>query len=163
MLYQSPLGTLRISFDKDTLTEIKLCAENTVINHSTGMGNCPVSCEVTKWLDAYFAGEHPTHRNFDVSLNGTSFQKMIWQLLMEIPYGETITYGQLAERAARHMGIVRMSAQAVGQAVGANPIAIVVPCHRVVGAGGKITGYAGGIDKKIWLLRHENPGIIFRD
>ena len=80
---------------------------------------------------------------------------MIWAYLREIPYGETVTYGDLAKRVAKEMGKERMSAQAVGGAVGRNPVSIIVPCHRVVGANGALTGYDGGLDKKIWLLEHE--------
>ena len=86
---------------------------------------------------------------------GTPFQKEVWNLLMAIPYGETRTYGDLAREMARLRGKENMSSQAVGQAVGKNPISIIIPCHRVVGAGGKLTGYAWGITKKEWLLRHE--------
>ncbi|MDN5351961.1 MAG: methylated-DNA-[protein]-cysteine S-methyltransferase [Clostridiales bacterium] len=94
---------------------------------------------------------------FELPLNptGTSFQRLIWTLLLNIPYGETTTYGQLSQEAAAALGRTHMSAQAVGQAVGHNPISLLIPCHRVVGAKGQLTGYAGGIDKKIALLQHE--------
>ena len=106
------------------------------------------------WLDDYFRGL-PREICFPMALSGTPFQRQIWDLLLKIPYGETCTYGQLAKQAAGILGKEKMSAQAVGQAVGRNPIAIVIPCHRVVGAGGKLTGYAYGIEKKQWLLDHE--------
>ena len=86
---------------------------------------------------------------------GTDFQKRVWQRLLEIPYGQTVSYGQLAREIGQALGKEKMSAQAVGQAVGRNPISILIPCHRVVGVKGQLTGYAGGLDKKIWLLRHE--------
>ncbi len=106
------------------------------------------------WLDDYFRGI-PRQICFPMELSGTPFQQQIWGLLLKIPYGKTVTYGQLAKQAAGILGKEKMSAQAVGQAVGRNPIAIVIPCHRVVGAGGKLTGYAYGIEKKQWLLDHE--------
>jgi methylated-DNA-[protein]-cysteine S-methyltransferase len=92
---------------------------------------------------------------------GTSFRRQVWKLLQAIPYGENRSYGDIAREMARLMGKEKMSAQAVGQAVGSNPISILIPCHRVVGAKGQLTGYAGGIPNKIWLLRHEGQqGII---
>ena len=103
------------------------------------------------------AYEHGALTQFDLPLapKGTPFQQEIWKLLMNIPLGETITYGALAKRAAQALGKSSMSAQAVGQAIGHNPISVIIPCHRVIGANGKLTGYAGGIDKKMALLRHE--------
>lgn len=90
---------------------------------------------------------------------GTDFQKQVWKLLREIPFGTTGTYGQLAGKIAAGLGKEKMSAQAVGQAVSRNPISILIPCHRVIGAAGQLTGYAGGLDKKVWLLRHEGHRI----
>ena len=106
------------------------------------------------WLDAYFRGEDPDIK-VPLNLEGTPFQRQIWQLLLTIPFGETRTYGFLAREAAAKMRREKMSAQAVGQAVGKNPVSILVPCHRVVGAGGALTGYASGLEKKRWLLCHE--------
>lgn len=114
----------------------------------------PVFQCTCEWLDCYFSKRVPDFLP-QMSANGTPFQKMIWKMLLEIPYGKLVTYGDLAKRAAREMGKEKMSAQAVGGAVGRNPIAIIIPCHRVVGAGGNLTGYAGGLDKKIELLRVE--------
>ncbi len=114
----------------------------------------PVLRKAGKWLNAYFGGENPP---VDLPLcpEGTPFRQQVWQLLLTIPYGESRSYGDLAREMARLTGKENMSAQAIGQAVGSNPISILIPCHRVVGAKGQLTGYAGGIDKKIWLLRHE--------
>jgi methylated-DNA-[protein]-cysteine S-methyltransferase len=109
--------------------------------------------QAARWLDGYFAG-HPAPVTFTIKPTGTAFQQRIWKRLLEIPYGQVITYGDIAREMELETG-KRMSAQAVGGAVGSNPISILIPCHRVVGAGGKLTGYAGGIDKKIWLLQHE--------
>lgn len=113
---------------------------------------------VRHWLDDYFRGI-PREMDFRIDPAGTPFQKLIWEFLLEIPWGKTVTYGDLACRAAKIMGKEKMSAQAVGQAVGRNPVAIIIPCHRVVGAGGKLTGYAYGIEKKQWLLSHEQEKI----
>lgn len=111
--------------------------------------------EVTHWLDAYFNGRCPDINSIPLLPAGTAFQQDIWNRLCRIPYGSTVTYGEIAAEIAEMRKIHRMSAQAVGQAVGANPISIVIPCHRVVGANGALTGYAGGIDVKKWLLNHE--------
>ena len=93
-------------------------------------------------------------------LDGTSFQKDVWEILMEILYGKTVTYGDIAKRIAKKRGMKRMSAQAVGGAVGRNGIAIIVPCHRVIGSDGRLTGYAGGMDKKKWLLTLEKAEFL---
>ena len=102
------------------------------------------------WLDAYFEGSKEAP-DFDLLFLGTDFQKRVWQLLLEIPYGETITYGELAQKAG-----TPKAARAIGVAVGDNPFSIIVPCHRVVGTNGSLTGYAGGVAKKIWLLELEH-------
>ena len=106
-----------------------------------------------RWLDLYFAGKEP---DFSPALNptGTAFQMSVWAILQTIPFGETTTYGAIARRLEEQTK-KRMSAQAVGGAVGRNPISIIVPCHRVIGADGSLTGYAGGLDKKEYLLRTE--------
>ena len=106
------------------------------------------------WLDQYFQGIF-RQPDFPLDPSGTPFQKLIWKLLLEIPYGKTATYGELARRAAAELGREKMSAQAVGQAAHHNPIAIIIPCHRLVGTGGNLTGYASGLDRKRWLLNHE--------
>ncbi len=117
--------------------------------------NVPVFDAVKKWLDIYFSGREPDFMP-PVHMIGSEFRQQVWKLLREIPYGETITYGGLAKRLARERGLERMSAQAVGGAVGHNEISIIVPCHRVVGSDGSLTGYAGGIDKKKRLLMLES-------
>lgn len=108
-----------------------------------------------KWLNKYFLGENPKISDLDISLNGTSFEKVVWELLKKIPYGEVTTYKELSKKVAKKLGKEKMSAQAVGGAIGHNPISIIIPCHRVVGTDGSLTGYAGGIDKKIKLLKQE--------
>lgn len=107
------------------------------------------------WLDAYFAGEKPSSVNLPLAPEGSAFRKAVWDVLCEIPYGQYVTYGDVAATVAARMGTARMSCQAVGGAVGHNPISIIIPCHRVVGKNGSLTGYAGGIEKKSWLLDME--------
>ena len=108
-----------------------------------------------KWLDKYFLGENPKISDLEISLNGTSFEKVVWELLKKIPYGEVTTYKELSKKVAKKLKKEKMSAQAVGGAIGHNPISIIIPCHRIVGTDGSLTGYAGGIDKKVKLLKHE--------
>ena len=108
-----------------------------------------------EWLAAYFAGGRPAVRELPLAPEGTPFRKLIWRLLRDIPYGECVSYGELAREAARALGKERMSSRAVGGAVGANPLSIIIPCHRVVGAHGNLTGYGGGIHRKIRLLELE--------
>ena len=144
--YCSPVGTLYLTADEGGLTGIWM--------HPVKTEDCPILSQAKAWLDGYFSG-NPTEVTFPLNPQGTPFQKQVWEILLAIPYGETTTYGAIAREMAVRTGKEKMSAQAVGQAVGANPIAIAIPCHRVVGAKGKLTGYAGGLDKKEWLLRHE--------
>lgn len=116
--------------------------------------------ELTKiWLDRYFAGEQPDISELPLAPQGNDFRQEVWEILKSIPYGEVITYGDIAKQIARRHGKQKMAAQAVGGAVGHNPISVIIPCHRVVGAGGNLTGYAGGINLKIKLLQHEGVEI----
>ena len=110
--------------------------------------------KVLYWLSSYFAGRILPIDNIPISLRGSAFQQAVWQELMKIPAGKTVTYGELAQNIERTRGR-RVSARAVGGAVGKNPLSILLPCHRVLGAGGALTGYTGGLDKKSWLLRRE--------
>lgn len=107
------------------------------------------------WLDMYFGGKNPNPNDIPIQLNGTDFSKKVWRILQTIPYGKTITYGDIAKEMERINNIKKMSAQAIGHAVGCNPISIIIPCHRVIGANGKLVGYSGGIEKKIALLKFE--------
>lgn len=147
--YDSPVGTLLLTAEDSGLTGIYMNREIPDQLHEH-----PVLQQTVLWLDAYFRGEKPP-ADIPLRPEGTAFRKQVWQLLMAIPYGESRSYGELARELAVMLGKENMSAQAVGQAVGSNPISILIPCHRCVGAKGQLTGYAGGIDKKIWLLRHE--------
>lgn len=108
------------------------------------------------WLSRYFNGEKPSADELDLAPEGTDFRCDVWHILLEISYGETVTYKEIADKIAQKRGIEKMSAQAVGGAVGHNPISIIIPCHRVVGSDGSLTGYAGGLDRKVFLLKHEN-------
>ncbi len=153
-IYQSPLGEILLAADEIGLTGLwfdgeKFYADSLDPEHEER--NVPVFDVVKKWLDIYFSGHEPDFMP-PVHMIGSEFRQQVWKILREIPYGETITYGALAKRLARERGLERMSAQAVGGAVGHNEISIIVPCHRVVGSDGSLTGYAGGIDKKERLL-----------
>ncbi|WP_367183177.1 methylated-DNA--[protein]-cysteine S-methyltransferase [Selenomonas sp.] len=114
----------------------------------------PIFADTERWLDLYFNGIIPDFTP-ELSLRGTSFRLSVWEILCRIPYGQTISYGEIAALLTEQRDGKRMSAQAVGGAVGANPIAIFVPCHRVIGKDGSLTGYAGGIERKKWLLAME--------
>lgn len=115
--------------------------------------------DARKWLDRYFSGQKPCPDELPLAPEGTEFQKLIWGLLCEIPYGTVTTYGDLAKKAAARMGRDTMSGQAVGGVLAHNPVSIIIPCHRVVGSGGSLTGYAGGLERKIWLLDHEGVDV----
>ena len=118
----------------------------------------PVFRDTIQWLELYFQGEIPDFIP-ELKLEGTEFREAVWKILLTIPYGESMTYGEIAAIIAKQRGVPRMSAQAVGGAVGHNPVSIIVPCHRVLGADGSLTGYAGGLEKKIALLKIENIGV----
>ena len=120
--------------------------------------NLPIFAETMRWLDVYFSGKRPDFTP-SIRLRGTSFQKEVWEILLKIPYGKTMTYGDIADKIAKKKGIPKMSAQAVGGAVGHNPITLIVPCHRVVGANGNLIGYAGGVERKKCLLELEKLAV----
>ena len=151
--YPSPVGDLLLTADETGLTGIRL--DTKLPPDAVRMDDHPGFFPARNWLDLYFRGEAPDITEVSIHLVGTAFQQQVWEILMTVPRGSTVTYGQIAKQIAQLRGIKTMSSQAVGQAVGANPISILIPCHRCVGAGGKLTGYAWGLDKKIWLLRHE--------
>lgn len=146
--YDSPIGKLLLTCTEQGLTGLYMNRE------ASCQEAHPVFQKTTAWLDAYFQGENPSV-TVPLAPEGTAFQKLVWNILLQIPYGATRSYGSIAMEMAELMGKEKMSAQAVGQAVGRNPISILVPCHRVVGSNGHLTGYAGGMEKKIWLLKHE--------
>lgn len=157
--YDSPLGGMLLSVDDKGLTGLWFDGQKYFAYGLTDQETCEeqentILTETKRWLDIYFSGKEP---DFDlpISLSGTDFQKKVWGILCTIPYGKTMTYGQIAAQLAAEQGAAHMSAQAVGGAVGHNPLSIIVPCHRVVGTNGSLTGYAGGIDRKIKLLTLE--------
>jgi len=154
--YASPLGGMTLVSDGTALVGLyfdgqKYAAEGLDATHT--QKNLPIFEEALRWLDVYFSGRKPDFTP-PTAPAGTAFQQSVWEILRTIPYGETTTYGAIARRIEQNTGC-RMSAQAVGGAVGRNPISILIPCHRVVGTNGNLTGYAGGIDKKERLLRWE--------
>lgn len=155
--YRSPLGEMLLAADETGVTGLwfagqKYFARNLDKEHAEK--EIPLFATVKHWLDVYFAGSEP---DFTVPLHftGTAFQNEVWGILCAIPYGQTTTYGEIAKQLAARRGLPHMSARAVGGAVGHNPISILVPCHRVVGLGGHLTGYAGGLERKRCLLALE--------
>lgn len=155
--YQSPLGELLLACDEIGLTGLWFEGEKFYalsLDKEHKKKEMPVFTEVKRWLDIYFSGHNPGFMP-PIHMIGSNFQMSVWELLTQIPYGETTTYGALAKSIAKKRGLSRMSAQAVGGAVGHNEISIIVPCHRVVGTGGSLTGYAGGVDRKLKLLTLE--------
>ena len=156
--YNSPLGGILLAADEIGLTGLwfdgqKYFARDLPAEHVEQ--NTPVLSEAKRWLDIYFTGREP---DFTPPLHsiGSVFRQAVWEILLQIPYGQTTTYGEIAQQLAAKLGLPRMSAQAVGGAVGHNEISIIIPCHRVVGTSGSLTGYAGGIDKKVKLLELEH-------
>lgn len=158
--YQSPLGGMTMSSNGQDLTGLWFdcqkqnnCTLKKEQEYTVNTTDYVIK-ETEKWLDTYFNGIAP---NFmpPILLDGTEFQETVWDILISIPYGEIITYGEIADKIAKDRGLERMSAQAVGGAVSHNPVALIIPCHRVVGKNNNLTGYAGGIDKKIELLEIE--------
>lgn len=157
--YKSPIGNLLIASKDNKL--VGLWMENQKYYLSdfkeeiVETENLEILVKTKKWLDRYFNGENPDINELEINPIGSEFRKSVWEILKKIPYGEVITYNDIAKELAKQKGIKKMSAQAVGGAVGHNPISIIIPCHRVVGANGNLTGYAGGIKNKVELLKLE--------
>ncbi|SFX41207.1 methylated-DNA--[protein]-cysteine S-methyltransferase [Ruminococcus sp. XPD3002] len=155
--YTSPLGIITLAGNGESLTGLwfdgqkyfphKLISESTV-------AELPIFTRTCNWLDIYFSGNIPDFTP-SIYLNTTPFRKAVYDILLTIPYEQIMTYGEIANIIAEQNGVERMSAQAVGGAVGHNPVSIIIPCHRVVGADGSLTGYAGDLDRKIELLKLE--------
>lgn len=159
--YQSPLGKLLLAADQTGITGAwfenqKYYAHSLDAEHTEKV--TPILEDTKRWLDLYFSGKEPDFMP-PLHPSGTPFQMEVWDILRQIPYGTIITYGAVAKEIARRRGIPRMSAQAAGGAVGHNPVSILIPCHRVVGSNGSLTGYAGGIDRKIKLLALEKAPV----
>ena len=158
--YQAPWGPMLLMAEGEALVGLRKKEETCdgAMQDAT-YGEAEILFRAKKWLDAYFAGEKPAPSELPLCLRGTDFQQAVWRELCRIPYGQTTTYGAIARTIARQRGMERMSPQAVGGAVGRNPIGIIVPCHRVIGSDGGLAGYAGGLEIKEWLLRHEGVNI----
>ena len=157
MHYDSPLGKILLGADEEGMTGVWFQAQKYFAAKrppENEEGTTPVLGDACRWLDVYFSGREPDFTP-KLHLIGSDFRQAVWALLLQIPYGQTVTYGELARQLAEKQGKPRMSAQAVGGAVGHNKISIIIPCHRVVGTGGSLTGYAGGIDRKVKLLALE--------
>ena len=155
--YDSPLGGITLSAQEDALTGCWFDGQKyfgAALKEPYANGPLPVFDEADRWLDIYFSGHEPDFLP-PLSLQSTPFRMAVWDILLTIPYGKTMTYGAIAEIMAKQKGIPNMSAQAVGGAVGHNPISLMIPCHRVVGTNGSLTGYASGLDKKTKLLSLE--------
>ncbi len=152
-------GEITIASDGQNIVGLWMAGQKhfggTVDGEMEPADDLPVFTQAKGWLDRYFAGERPAIDELPLAPNGSSFRQRVWRKLAEIPYGQVRTYGDLAREIAQEDGKEKMSSQAVGGAVGHNPISIIIPCHRVVGSGGSLTGYAGGLARKIWLLEHE--------
>ena len=156
--YHSPIGELILLSDGKALTGVhyhrsefeKKRRDQPILEEKLSLFS-----EVSHWLDMYFQGENP-EITFSLEPKGTCFQQSVWQEIRQIPYGQTTTYGEISQKIAQSMGKDNMSAQAIGGAVGSNPISIIIPCHRVIGKTGSITGYGGGIERKLALFALEN-------
>nr|WP_300324532.1 methylated-DNA--[protein]-cysteine S-methyltransferase [uncultured Anaerostipes sp.] len=155
--YHSPLGNILLAADQIGLTGLWFEGQKyfaLYLDKEHEEKEVPILKQTKEWLDIYFSGKEPDFK-LPLHFTGTDFQNEVWEILSAIPYGQTTTYGEIAKQIAAKRGLARMSAQAVGGAVGHNEISIIVPCHRVVGSNGSLTGYAGGIDKKVKLLTLE--------
>lgn len=157
--YKSKLGKIILVSNGKELTY--LCFDSSRFINKLNKKNF-IICEnleifdlTKKWLDRYFNGENPNPKEVPIMISGSDFSINVWEILKKIPYGEVVTYGDIAKQIAKNNNIKKMSAQAVGYAIGHNPISIILPCHRVIGANGNLTGYGGGIEKKIELLKLE--------
>lgn len=161
--YASPLGEMMMASDGVALTGLWFCGQKyfaaTLPEERVEEVGLPIFVKVRRWLDIYFSGKEPDFTP-PLAPDGTAFRQQVWRKLQEIPYGASTTYGALSCAVAEAMGKVSMSAQAVGGAVGHNPISIIIPCHRVMGADGSLTGYAGGIERKLALLKIEGQRLF---
>lgn len=157
--YSSPLGDIMLAEKEEALIGLWIEGQQhflgSVREEPALRDGSPVLLQTMRWLDRYFSGLKPSVRELRLAPSGSEFRREVWKILCDIPYGELTTYGEIAKKIAAGRKPQKMSAQAVGGAVGHNPISIIIPCHRVVGTDGSLTGYAGGLDKKIKLLTLE--------
>jgi len=155
--YASPLGQITLASDGQSLTGLWFDGQKyfgDTLSAEYEEKALPIFNQAGTWLDCYFSGKDPGFTP-PLAMRTTTFRKAVWEIMLTIPYGQTMTYGEIAAVIARQRGAARMSAQAVGGAVGHNSISLIIPCHRVVGSGGSLTGYAGGIERKMHLLALE--------
>ncbi|WP_455616584.1 methylated-DNA--[protein]-cysteine S-methyltransferase [Eisenbergiella sp.] len=155
--YDSPLGGITLSSNGTVLTGLWFDGQKyfgDTLEEKYEEKSLPIFQQTARWLNIYFNGKEPDFTP-PLYMKTTPFRKMVWEIMLTIPFGKTMTYGEIAERIAKQKGLPKMSAQAVGGAVGHNSISLIIPCHRVVGTNGSLTGYAGGIEKKVQLLTLE--------
>ena len=157
--YSSPLGDILLASKNNELIGLWFKDQkyylSSIHEETQEKDDEEILIKTKNWLDRYFKGENPNIKELSLNPIGSPFRKEVWKILCEIPYGSTITYKEIAIKLAKERNIKSMSAQAVGGAVSHNPISIIIPCHRVIGSNGNLTGYAGGLDKKAYLLKHE--------
>ena len=156
-VYQSPLGRIWLTEKDDALVALRFENQRSLLPASGEYKEekTPLLKAAEEWLDRYFTGERPSPAELPLAPAGNDFRRLVWQVLLEIPYGEVCTYGEAAALVAARMNKQAMSARAIGGAVGSNPLPLIIPCHRVVGANGNLVGYSAGIQKKVFLLAHE--------
>jgi len=155
--YNSPLGGITLASDGNSLIGLWFDGQKyfaDALDKEYERKNLPIFEQTVQWLDVYFSGKAPDFTP-PLSMKTTPFRKIVWEIMLTIPFGQTMTYGEIAKRVAERKGLSGMSAQAVGGAVGHNSISLIIPCHRVVGTNGSLTGYAGGLGRKVELLKLE--------
>lgn len=158
-IYSSPVGMITLASDGNSLIGAWIEGQkyhgDIILREMSSKDSLPIFVTTKNWLDRYFAGQKPAVSEIPLAPIGGEFRQNVWEILCQIPYGKVVTYGDIAKQMAQKMNKANMSCQAVGGAVGHNPISIIIPCHRVVGSKGSLTGYAGGISKKVKLLELE--------
>ena len=161
--YGSPIGNITLASDGENLTGLWFDGQkydrDTLYGTTPAEKDMPIFSSAKKWLDIYFSGKAPDFTP-PLKIEGSAFKRLVSEIMQEIPFGHSTTYGEIARDVAQKTNRKSMSAQAVGGAVAHNPISLIIPCHRVLGETGKLTGYAGGIERKIFLLELE--GILFK-
>ena len=161
--YNSPVGKLLLASKNNKLIGVWIENQKYYLSNlkekMQKKDDEEILIKTNNWLDRYFESKNPHISELDIEPIGTEFSKMVWTILCTIPYGKVITYGEIAKKISKAMNKDKLSAQAVGNAVAHNPISIIIPCHRVIGANGNLTGYAGGLDIKMRLLKHEGVDI----
>lgn len=159
--YKSHIGLITLASDGESITGLWIKGQKyfaSTLDNENSQKDLAIFAQAKKWLDIYFNGQNPPFMP-PLAPKGTVFRQAVWKILCDIPYGEVVSYSDIARLIAKILGKERMSARAIGGAVGHNPISIIIPCHRVIGANGSLTGYAGGLDIKTSLLKLENVQI----